>query len=226
VNPLGRTESIGLTAAMFSKTDILAELPKPVTEWVSASAALSMVQERNGWGDAASSIAIRALSGILKSQARQLTQEFPRDEDSNRKSVRLDAAIPEKFWWARGQAALSANWATGDFSTYIDRNYLWEAIGVEFDRAEIEAMLAPISTEQNVDGAGGDGEVAAAKSSSAMPSDAEIKVKMEELLGLGMGRDAAAIVIRQVAGFEAVGNEHARRVVNGTLPRGRPKKIA
>ena len=56
-----------------------------------------------------------------------------------------------------------------------------------------------------------------------LPSDEAIVGKMHELIAGGMRRDDAAKHIRELPGFGAVQNEHARRVVRGTLPRGRPK---
>lgn len=59
-----------------------------------------------------------------------------------------------------------------------------------------------------------------------LPSDEAIYEKMHELIGGGMRRDEAAKHIRSLLGFAEVQNEHARRVVRGTLPLGRPKKAA
>lgn len=56
-----------------------------------------------------------------------------------------------------------------------------------------------------------------------LPSDEAIVGKMHELIAGGMRRDEAAKHIRELPGFGAVQNEHARRVVRGTLPRGRPR---
>ena len=56
-----------------------------------------------------------------------------------------------------------------------------------------------------------------------LPSDERIRVKMHELIKAGNRRDKAAKLIRTFPGFEKVGNDHARRVVAGTLRRGRPK---
>lgn len=59
-----------------------------------------------------------------------------------------------------------------------------------------------------------------------MPADEEIVAKMQDLKERGMRRDEAAKHIRTIPGFEAVGNEHARRVSRGMLGRGRPVKGA
>ena len=54
----------------------------------------------------------------------------------------IDAELPAKFWWAKGHVALDQDWAAGDFSTWIEQTYLWEAFGVKFAEADILAMLS------------------------------------------------------------------------------------
>ncbi|MBB3474263.1 hypothetical protein [Sphingomonas sp. BK345] len=58
-----------------------------------------------------------------------------------------------------------------------------------------------------------------------LPSDDVIIAKMHELKATGFSRDEAAKRIRTLPGFEKVGNEHARRLVSGTLSKGRPKQV-
>ena len=57
-----------------------------------------------------------------------------------------------------------------------------------------------------------------------LPSEEMILKQMLELKQAGLSRDAAAKRIREIHGFEQVGNEHARRVVAGHFTRGRPPK--
>ncbi len=57
-----------------------------------------------------------------------------------------------------------------------------------------------------------------------LPSDDAIKAKMLELKASGFGRDDAAKHIKTISGFEAVGNEHARRAAAGAFILGRPRK--
>lgn len=52
-----------------------------------------------------------------------------------------DQAIPASFWWAGGDLALTQNWASGDFETWIDQRLHCRAYGVEFLRMDIEAMV-------------------------------------------------------------------------------------
>ena len=146
-------------------------------------------------------------------------------EPSTTKEVeRQSSEIPKAFWWACGHEALDQDWNTGDFSTYIDRRLRWQAFGVEFDRIDIAAMLAPESDAN--DDHTSDAKADTAVDDRRLPSEADIAAKMKELIALKMTRDIAAQVIRQIAGFEGVGNEHARRTVSGQLPRGRPVKNA
>jgi predicted nucleotide-binding protein len=55
-------------------------------------------------------------------------------------AIRDDAAIPHVFWWAKGHAALTQDWPTGSFSTYIN-DIEHRAFGVSFVREDIEVMI-------------------------------------------------------------------------------------
>jgi hypothetical protein len=167
---------------------------------------------------------------LVKSRARLFKWE-ERDETPSGRSSKIQreaqfAALPPSFWWAEGHEALEQNWITGDFATWIDRTFHWQAFGTEFSRNDIAAMLP----KAEVNGQAGSTQNPqldpdkAEESTAILPSDEAIEAKMLELVGMGITRDAAAKVIRQIAGFEAVGNEHARRTVTGKLPRGRPTK--
>jgi hypothetical protein len=68
------------------------------------------------------------------------------------KTWRRDALIPRGFWWAEGEAALTSNWVTGDFETWLDHQVHLQAFGVSCYRADIEDMMpapevAPQRTE-------------------------------------------------------------------------------
>jgi hypothetical protein len=54
---------------------------------------------------------------------------------------RQDCDVPSWFWWARGRAALEADWTAGDFSTLIDGKAQCRAFGVEFGLAGVLEML-------------------------------------------------------------------------------------
>ena len=196
-------------------------------EWVSAHGAIGLLLPQYGSGMAAGmALAKRAHSGLLKTRARLFKWEaFQLDDYLRKEKVEKEAifkTLPAQFWWAEGNEALTQNWVSGDFSTWIDRSLHWQAFGTEFARFDVLAML-PKQTGEEIHPT----DIEAAPLVSAMmPSEAAIEAKMVELIGFGMRRDVAAIVIRQISGFEMVGNDHARRTVNGKLPRGRPKKGA
>jgi hypothetical protein len=59
---------------------------------------------------------------------------------------------------------------------------------------------------------------------SKLPPDDEIEVQLLKMREGGMRRDAVTKRIREVAGFEGVGNQHARDILSGKLKRGRPPK--
>lgn len=201
-------------------------------EWVSAHDAIDMLLPMYGKGmglAAAMALAKRAHSGLVKTRARLFKWEEPKGGaygGSQKVGCEAEFAILDKsFWWAEGHEALTQNWVSGDFSTWIDHKFHLQAFGVEFDRSDLEAMLPKLSrskTEEAESEPRSDSEQTAANA-GPLPSDEVIEAKMQELSALGMKRDVAAKVIRQISGFEAVGNEHARRTVVGKLPRGRPK---
>lgn len=98
-------------------------------QWISASQALDLV----GRG-LSSQIAIctRAHAGMIKAKAKRFIK-------ADRKFDNVE--MPPEFWWAKGHEALEQNWKTGDFDTWIDRKYHWQAFGVEFLRSDIESMI-------------------------------------------------------------------------------------
>jgi len=96
-------------------------------QWIEASRALEL---------AGSTYALceRASAGLVKSRAQLLLIGNDRHED---------AVIPSKFWWAEGHEALDQDWASGDFSTWIDRSVEWKAFGVTFALPGVLEMLPP-----------------------------------------------------------------------------------
>lgn len=60
--------------------------------------------------------------------------------------------------------------------------------------------------------------------SEPTPPDEKILAKLLELKASGLRRDQIAKKIRSIPGFENVGHLHARRLMDGNLPRGRPRK--
>lgn len=112
-------------------------------DWISAHEAYALVSERNQDACAATSIANRVHAGLVRSRARLFIFERAAARGEKEKISRENADLPSEFWWAKGETALEQNWEAGDFSTWIDDNYEWQAFGVQFERRDIEAMLAP-----------------------------------------------------------------------------------
>jgi predicted nucleotide-binding protein len=103
-------------------------------EWITAADAYARLT-RVMHHSAAQAIASRAYDGMIRCRADRLIGG----------GHALDNAdVPSVFWWARGQAALTQNWQTGDFSTWIDNQH-WRAFGVQFLRSDIERMI-PVSS--------------------------------------------------------------------------------
>jgi predicted nucleotide-binding protein len=58
--------------------------------------------------------------------------------------VSENADVPKQFWRAEGHSALTQDWPTGDFDTWIDHGEIQlRAFGVSFLRADIEKMIPP-----------------------------------------------------------------------------------
>jgi predicted nucleotide-binding protein len=99
-------------------------------EWISASGAVALLDI----GDderAQRTICQRAYAGLIKARA----ERFIRDEH-----LADNVEIPGEFWWAKGERALTQNWNTGDFETWIDHRIHLEAFGVTFRRADVERI--------------------------------------------------------------------------------------
>jgi hypothetical protein len=121
-------------------------------DWIPASSAVALLGIGN-WL-ARRTICQRAHAGIIKARAKR----FVRDGQSAD-----NVEIPREFWWAKGEEALTQNWATGDFETWIDHRIHLEAFGVTFRRSDIElSRPAPVvandgspttSTHRNASGA-------------------------------------------------------------------------
>ncbi len=88
-------------------------------------------------------------------------------------------------------------------------------VDVKVERRSLMALLQPEGAQM----------IEGEQSADDLPPDDVILAKMHELKAAGLSRDEAAKRIRTLPGFESVGNEHARRLVSGTLPKGRPKQL-
>lgn len=85
-------------------------------QWLEAATALDVFGNRMA-------ICERCHAGLIRTKA----ASFYRADDKQ-----ADAELPREFWWAEGHEALDQNWQTGDFSTWIDHKYHWQAFGIRF----------------------------------------------------------------------------------------------
>ena len=112
-------------------TGFSGDTPMPEKEWITAKATLTMLGTWQN-GNRMKTICERAHAGLIKARARR----FIRD-----RQVHDNVDIPIEFWWAEGEAALSQNWETGDFETWINQNVHIQAFGVTFLRSDIEQLM-------------------------------------------------------------------------------------
>lgn len=147
---------------------------------MSAAEAYALVSKASPFR-AAELICARACDGIIVAKAQTLIWGAER---------RSDIEIPDAFWWARGHAALTQNWETGDFETWINQRVHCRAYGVTFLNSDIRAMVP-------ANGAASAGQDA--KTPGAMTDDflsaAEASRHVEKALGLS--RDRAADLIKR-----------------------------
>ena len=108
--------------------------------WITADEARNLLKTGSGsLYSAQVAICKRAHAGLIRARAEQF-------HHGQRTFHNHD--IPKEFWWAEGhQATLEQDWATGDFSTWIERGSIQlKAFGVTFARADIQKLLPPPSS--------------------------------------------------------------------------------
>lgn len=102
----------------------------PEEEWVSAANAIALLGLKRY--EATRTICRRAHAGLIRARAeRFIISGQPAD----------NVDVPSKFWWAGGEAALTQNWQTGDFETWVGHEVRLEAFGVTFLRSDIEKIV-------------------------------------------------------------------------------------
>ncbi len=74
----------------------------------------------------------RAHEGLIRARA----ERYVVDQKS-----RANCEVPKEFWWAAGAAALTENWTTGDFETWINQEVRMQAFGVSFSRTDIQKLV-------------------------------------------------------------------------------------
>jgi predicted nucleotide-binding protein len=94
-------------------------------EWISAAEALALI--KNG-----RAICKRAHVGLVKARAARFIS-------AGKSSDNVD--VPTEMWWAEGEAALTQDWKSGDFETWIRNTIRLQAFAVTFNRADIEKII-------------------------------------------------------------------------------------
>jgi hypothetical protein len=118
-------------------------------EWITAAAALDLVSRGSSRDTARFAICRRAHAGLLRAKAARFIRSF-----RDKQLVTDDEDVPKDFWWAEGEAALTQDWAHGDFETWVDHKFQLQAFNVSFAKAEIECMAAVASTPEGRSGSG------------------------------------------------------------------------
>ncbi len=101
-------------------------------EWISAKRALALLTDIMSHKTAVQTICGRAYDGLIKARAERFVQDRHTSDNVD---------IPAAFWWAGGEAALTQNWTTGDFETWINERIHLKAYSVTFLRANIEKLI-------------------------------------------------------------------------------------
>jgi hypothetical protein len=109
-----------------------AEKMESKEEWITPTRALDLLKFTLGHGAATRAICSRAHDGMIRARADRFVEDL---------RVVDNAEVPTKFWWARGEAALTQNWKTGDFETWIEERIHLKAYGVRFLEADILRMM-------------------------------------------------------------------------------------
>jgi predicted nucleotide-binding protein len=105
-------------------------------EWISAAAALALLGMN--YQDATRTICKRAHADLIKARAARFIR-------SGQPSDNVD--VPSEFWWAEGERALTQNWETGDFETWVNSGLIQlQAFGVTFRRSDIEKVIPTLET--------------------------------------------------------------------------------
>jgi uncharacterized protein (TIGR02391 family) len=104
------------------------------SEWITAAEAVQLLKPGFDGSAQAAKIAIckRAHAGLIRARATRYIVD--RETHNN-------CDIPERFWWAEGDASLEQDWTAGDFDTWYEHKIHLRAFGVSFLRADIEKII-------------------------------------------------------------------------------------
>ena len=113
-----------------------------MASWIPAAEALRIATDWLDVDAARPAIIAAAHAGSIGTRARLFTVEVP--NACGRKGVLEDHGIelPPEFWSADGKPPTEQDWDAGDFSTWINGNFQWQAFGVEFDQAGVLALAS------------------------------------------------------------------------------------
>lgn len=112
-----------------------AEQVESKDNWISAAAAIALLTPSMSPHSAAVAICSRAHAGLIRARAeRFVTAERGVD----------NAEVPAPFWWAEGHEALTQDWKTGDFETWINQTVHLQAFGVSFLRSQVEKLIPDV----------------------------------------------------------------------------------
>lgn len=100
--------------------------------WISAREATALVSRSMHLLAVPEAICSRAHYGLILTRTTNLFVD-DRETPGN--------PIPNEFWWSEGREAMTQNWASGDFSTWINQKAHWKAYGVEFEHSGIMALI-------------------------------------------------------------------------------------
>ena len=106
-------------------------------QWIDAATAVGIVITRSDDHAGMRALCARAHNGLVRARARL----FVATEGKAERRIE-NAPVPKAFWWAGGHEALTQNWTSGDFSTWIDRKVHLQAYGVTFALNGILDMLS------------------------------------------------------------------------------------
>jgi hypothetical protein len=127
-------------------------------EWLSASETHRRIRNIIRSRSASVAIAQRAHTGELRAKAVLFI--------TGRTSQR-DAEIPKEFWWAGGHQALTQNWDTGDFETWIDQKLHLRALGVSFHLGDLRKYFPNVFDARSKIAVSADSKIAASTETEA-----------------------------------------------------------
>lgn len=103
-------------------------------EWMSAAAAIALLEPVMGPMTARTTICTRANDKMIRARAARFVAG---------ERIGNDIDVPPHFWQARGGQALKQNWVSGDFETWLEAVHV-RAYGVRFARTDIEKLVAEV----------------------------------------------------------------------------------